>query len=67
MVCVVFLMALLAMIGYGKQIVSVIGSVYIGYDASIVGAILGLVYGFVDGLIGLYIFAILYNKLEKKL
>ena len=62
-----FLMALIAMLGYGKAIVTTIGSVYLGYDASVIGAILGLVYGFIDGFIGLYVFALLYNKLEKKL
>jgi hypothetical protein len=39
---------------------------YIGYDISVVGALLGLVYAFIDGLIGGWLFAWLYNKLAAK-
>jgi len=49
--------------GYGKEIVALCGSVYIGYDATLVGAIVGTIWGFFDGLIGGFIFAWLYNKL----
>ena len=45
-----------------------IGRIYQGYNISIVGSLLGLVWGFFDGLIGGAIFAWLYNKItgEKK-
>jgi hypothetical protein len=49
--------------GYGTEIVSLIGSVYIGYDINLVGSIVGGIWGFLDGLIGGFIFAWLYNKL----
>ena len=35
---------------------------FLGYKINFAGAILGLVYGFIDGFVGLGIFAWLYNK-----
>ena len=43
-----------------------IGSIYLGYCVSPLGSIIGLVWGFVDGLIAGAIFAWLYNKLVGK-
>lgn len=42
---------------------TVIGLVYRGYNISPLGSLIGLVWGFVDGLIGGAIFAWLYNLL----
>lgn len=39
-----------------------IGMVYRGYNISAMGSLIGLVWGFVDGLIGGFIFAWLYNR-----
>jgi hypothetical protein len=39
---------------------------FIGYDVTWAGAIIGLAWGFVYGAIGGWIFAWLYNKLEKQ-
>jgi len=44
----------------GEQ--TIIGLVYRGYNISAMGSLIGLVWGFVDGLIGGFIFAWLYNK-----
>jgi len=41
-------------------------SIYPGYAVSIAGAFIGLVYAFVDGLIGGYLFAYIYNLLLPK-
>lgn len=41
-----------------------IGRVYRGYSISQMGSLAGLVWGFLDGLIGGAIFAWLYNKLS---
>jgi len=43
-----------------------IGLFYRGYNISFTGALLGLVWGFFDGLIGGAIFAWLYNLLTDK-
>ena len=40
-------------------------SFYIGYTISNVGSVLGLIHGFLDGLIGGAIFVWIYNKLVK--
>ena len=45
----------------GGQTIRLLQNFYIGYSVSIVGSLLGLVWGFVDGLICGYIFASLYN------
>ncbi len=40
-----------------------LSTVYIGYSVSWSGAVIGTVWGFIDGLIGGAVFAWLYNKL----
>ena len=45
---------------------TLIGRVYRGYNISVLGSLIGLVWGFVDGLIGGAIFAWLYNLLSNK-
>jgi hypothetical protein len=42
---------------------TVIGKLYLGYTVSPIGSIIGLIYAFVDALIGGAIFAWLYNKI----
>ncbi len=44
-----------------------LGRVYFGYTISPVGSLIGLVWGFVDGLIAGAIFAWLYNALATRL
>jgi hypothetical protein len=48
---------------YGANIVALCSSIYIGYDITLVGSIVGGIWGFLDGLVGGFIFAWLYNKL----
>lgn len=43
-----------------------IGMLYRGYNISAMGSIIGLIWGFADGLIGGFIFAWLYNKIVSK-
>jgi hypothetical protein len=45
---------------------TIIGLVYRGYSMSPLGSLIGLVWGFVDGLIGGAIFAWLYNLLAAR-
>ncbi len=49
--------------GYGLPFLHLMASVYPGYAVSYPGALIGLIYGFVDGFVGLYIFGWLYNRL----
>ena len=43
-----------------------LGRIYIGYEVTPLGSVIGLVWGFVDGLIGGAIFAWLYNFIAAK-
>jgi hypothetical protein len=60
----VALLALVSMIhgSYGSTILSLIGSLYVGLDNTVPGALFGALWGFVDGFIGGYAFAWLYNR-----
>lgn len=55
-----------ACVDWGGMLVSVLGSLYIGYSSTIPGIIAGTLWAFVDGAIAGVIFAWLYNKLAKK-
>jgi hypothetical protein len=50
---------------YGRGFVQAIGSLYIGYKPTLVGSIIGAVWGFLDAGIFGVILAWLYNKLAK--
>lgn len=50
--------------GYGGLWLGLMANVYPGYDVSYFGSLVGLVYGFVDGFVGLYLLAWLYNKIS---
>lgn len=45
---------------------TLIGRLYIGYNISPLGSIIGLVWAFFDGLIGGLVFAWLYNTIVKR-
>ena len=49
--------------GWGGGMVKAIGSLYLGYQAGIGGALIGMVWAFFDASIGGFIVAIIYNKL----
>jgi hypothetical protein len=51
--------------GYDGRLITQLNHFYIGYSYSVVGAFMGLVWGFVDGAVCGAIFAWLYNKLAK--
>ncbi len=51
--------------GFEGETLQKIHHIYLGYSVSWGGAFIGLVWGFVDGLIGGALFAWLYNKLAK--
>ena len=49
------------------ETVALISQVYIGYDVSVAGSFIGLLWGAVDGLFGGFLFAWLYNRLSQRL
>ena len=58
----VFCVGITAIFGWGASLVDVLGSLYIGYGASFLGAIVGAIWAFVDGLIAGFIIAWVYNR-----
>lgn len=53
--------------GYGKLFLQVLaGSIYPGYSITPFGSFLGLVYGFIDGLVGGILIGWIYNKIAKE-
>lgn len=51
--------------GYSYGLLTIFKGIYPGYTLSWGGAFLGLVYGFIDAFIGLFLLAFIYNKLGK--
>jgi hypothetical protein len=62
-----FLLALTALwFDWGTEFVDLIGTIYIGYEATVVGALVGAIWGFVDVGIACVVFAWLYNLTIEK-
>lgn len=58
-------MFIFGLLGYffnlGPPLIELLGSLYMGFDASVKGSFLGAFWGFIDGFIGGFIIAWLYN------
>ncbi len=50
--------------GYAEDFLNTMASIYPGYSISGFGSIVGLIYGFFDAFVGLFLLAWLYNKLK---
>ena len=61
----VFLAGIFAMFGWGVAFVQVLASFYLGYGASIIGAIIGGLWAAIDGFIAGFLIAWIYNKVAK--
>ncbi len=61
-----FCLAILGIYGIGDEIIVHLADAYIGLDSTILGAFIGLIWGFVDAFIGGAIFAWLYNFFAAK-
>ncbi len=61
----VFFCGITAMFGWGVALVDALSSLYIGYDPSMIGAIIGAVWAFIDGYIAGFVIAWIYNRLAK--
>lgn len=59
-------LAIAAMFDWGATLVPPLSSLYLGYSASIIGAIVGAVWAFVDGFIAGIVIAWVYNAVAKK-
>ena len=56
---------LIALYGYSQD-TSLLGQVYLGHSLTALGSVIGLAWGFLDGLIGGLLLAWLYNALSSK-
>jgi hypothetical protein len=61
----VFFVGITAMFGWGNALVEALASLYIGYGPSVVSAIIGAVWAFVDGFIAGVVIAWIYNLVAK--
>jgi hypothetical protein len=59
-----FLLTLLATInGYGIDFLNVLRGVFLGFEISVFGSVIGAIYGFMIGFIKLFSIAFIYNLL----
>ena len=54
-----------AMFGWGVALVDTLSSLYIGYAPSIVGAVIGALWAFVDGYVAGVVIGWIYNRLTR--
>lgn len=65
---VVFVIGLLALLlNVGSHFVAALGTYYIGYEANMIGSIVGLIWGFADLFVIGVVIAYLYNFFVNKL
>ncbi len=54
-----------AYLNWGNGIVTAMSTLYLGYDATLIGAIIGGIWALIDGAVGGAIFAVVYNYVAK--
>ncbi|MBE9467590.1 MAG: bacteriophage holin [Bacteroidetes bacterium] len=64
-IAVFFLTIWFICFGYDGNTLSLLGKIYLGYSVTWGGAFIGLIWGFVEGVICGAIFTCLYNKFVK--
>ena len=55
-----------AMFNWGNALVAPLGSLYIGYGPSVIGAIIGAVWAFIDGFVAGVVIAWIYNAVARQ-
>jgi hypothetical protein len=59
----VLMLGLIGAIGWGRAVVDVLGSLYLGFRPTLLGSVIGGAWAFVDGAIAGIVVAWLYNRL----
>ncbi|MDD3029325.1 MAG: bacteriophage holin [Alphaproteobacteria bacterium] len=59
----VFILGLVSLWGWGTSLVSSLSSLYIGYTSTFGGACIGALWAFIDGFVGGFLVAWIYNKI----
>ena len=63
----IFVLTWLGILGYGALATeAMLKAYYVGYSMSPIGSLVGALYGFVDGGMWCFLFALLYNKFAEK-
>lgn len=62
----VLFLGITSMFGWGIDIVAVLGTFYLGYAPTILGAIIGTIWAFVNGIITAMIFGYLYRAFSSR-
>lgn len=62
----VFLATIYVLIKGGGNTLALLQQFYLGYDISVGGAFIGLIWGFIDGFICGWVFGLLYNAFSKE-
>ncbi|MFH1783423.1 MAG: bacteriophage holin [bacterium] len=63
---IIFCVGITSILGWGNAFVEMMSSVYIGYKPGILGAFIGIPWGFFDGAVCGLIIAWVYNKVAGK-
>jgi len=58
----VFSLGLMAKLGWGKQFVKGLSSVYLGYEPTLPGSVVGAFWAFLDGAVAGAVIALVYNR-----
>lgn len=61
----VFSCGIIAIFGWGAELVSVLSSLYLGYSASFIGAVIGALWAFADGYFAGLIIGWIYNRVAR--
>ena len=64
-ICIVLITLLVTFTPYWSELVTWIGKLYLGYDATLGGTFIGAIWAFIDGFIGGVVLAWLYNMFVK--
>ncbi|HXJ83920.1 MAG TPA: bacteriophage holin [Candidatus Methylomirabilis sp.] len=59
----VLMLGLIGVIGWGRAVVDVLGSLYLGFRPTLLGSVIGGAWAFVDGALAGVVVAWLYNRL----
>jgi len=57
------MLGLIGVIGWGRAVVDVLGSLYLGFRPTLLGSVIGGAWAFVDGALAGVVVAWLYNRL----
>ena len=60
----VVVLGLTARRGWGKEWRDLLADVYLGYDSTMKGLVVGFIWAFADGFVGAYTLAWLYNRIR---